>query len=193
MGLDMYLTKAKGRYDHEMYAKVCHLLSVSRLNVYNQVAKEFSTTDDPTDVVICENFEKRFNMLYDEKEHEILTTYGLSKDFRNSSDHVDVVYWRKHADLNEYFTSLYYKKTPEAFQVEEFNLTRLILTKEDILELIEKIKQELAKPGSVFEEGNGFFWGETDLEDWKYTLDKLNMALETTDFENETLYYECWY
>lgn len=188
IGLDMYLYRAEGKYSHETFAKASFELSELSGNCMEQARQELSASEYEW----SQEMKERATELFNEKQPGILTKYSISEDFMNSNDHAEVGYWRKHADLNEYFTDLYCAKTPEECQ-REFNLERLILTKDDILDLIEKVLQEIAKPGTVFAKGSGFFWGESIREDWIDTLNILNKVIKQTDFETQTIYYECWY
>lgn len=192
MGLDMYLYKTKGKYDHELLMRVRNALDTSAQALYDYVKEECSELSDSTEETEQATID-RAKALYAEKELEIFAAHGLTPEMADQNNDVEVAYWRKHSDLNEYMTSLYYQKTPKEFQAQEFNLERLVLEKEDIQDLMDKVSKELEKQGSEFKASSGFFWGATAREDWIETLDKLNTIMETTDFENETIYYSCWY
>ena len=101
-------------------------------------------------------------------------------------------YWRKHSDLHGYFQEKYYELTPAEYQVESFNCEYLVLDREMIYEIIDKAKQQLANQ-SAFEEARGFFWGSSEPEDWKDTIDIFERVLNQVDFENETVLYSSWW
>lgn len=188
MGLDMNLFKVSGVHLHENVAKYYKTLE-SHAKYMLEVLTHYEGVSytDPGEKII-----QTVNELLDIKRPALMQEAGLV-DFDESEEPIEVAYWRKHADLNEYMTNLYYEKTPEDCQASEFNCVRLLLTKDDLLDLMEKVVKELANPGTEFKTGHGFFWGETARKDWIETLDILNKVIESTDFKKETIYYSCWY
>lgn len=189
MGLDMYMNKKKGVHDHVNVARF--MRARARFMDYALRAichHEKVDYDDPTEEVI-----NSVMSLAQEMEPILMEEAGLVGYSMDNSGDEDLAYWRKHADLNEYMTQLYYQKTPVKYQAGRFNCVNLMLTKDELLTLIQKITRELVNPGSEFKTGTGFFWGETQYEDWVETLNDLNTIVNTTDFENETVYYSCWY
>lgn len=106
-------------------------------------------------------------------------------------DNHEVAYWRKHSDLNGYMEDLYREKGGEE---EEFNCVPLYLTKEDIERIIRDHKRHLDEENDfTIGESRGFFWGATNQEDWEDSLKDFEKILEETDWDNETVYYSCWY
>lgn len=189
MGLDMYMNKKKGVHDHVKVAQFMRARAKFADDSLRAICHhEKVDIWRPTEKII-----ESVMTLVSDMEPALMQEAGLVNFDIDTSNDQEVAYWRKHADLNEYFTQLYYQKTPPEYQVTEFNCVNLILTKDDLLDLIQKILRELADPGTEFEVGEGFFWGETRREDWLNTLDQLNTIMETTDFEQETIYYSCWY
>lgn len=189
MGLDMFMNKKKGVHDHVKVAQFMNARAKFADDALRAICyHEQVDFHDPTEEIV-----ESVMKLLEEMEPALMHQAGLVDFDVDDSNDQNVAYWRKHADLNEYFTQLYYQKTPDEYQVAEFNCATLILTKEDILDLMQKVLREIANPGTEFETGSGFFWGETHREDWFHTLDQLNTIMETTDFEKETIYYSCWY
>lgn len=109
-----------------------------------------------------------------------------------SLETTDLGYWRKHSDLHGYFQKLYYDLTPAEYQAESFNCEYLVLDREMIHDIIEKAKQQL-DGHKVFEEARGFFWGESQPEDWEDTIELFERVLNQVDFENETVLYSSWW
>lgn len=100
----------------------------------------------------------------------------------------ELYYWRKHPNLHGYMEKLY----SERGGTEEFNCVKLILTKEDIETLIDKIKREI-NGEKVFENVIGFFFGKTCGEEWKDDLEVFTKVLEETNWDKETVYYDSWW
>ena len=104
-------------------------------------------------------------------------------------DTYDVAYWRKHADLNYYFNKIAAERIPRECMPEEgFNCVPLVLDKNDIQELLDKINNN-----EEFEKGRGFFWGATEPEHWTETIEICEDILDSFDFEKDTLIYYCWW
>ena len=102
---------------------------------------------------------------------------------------VSVYDWRKHARLHQFMHDKYFKKHPDA---EGFNTTKLILDKEDILEL-----QKLVKDNNLPFCDGGFFWGhqfqeEAMRESKKYDLKFCKDALKWIK-EGKEVWYDCWW
>jgi hypothetical protein len=92
-------------------------------------------------------------------------------------------YWRKHANLNQWMTDLYFQKDGG---VSEFNCVKLFLDAEDI-DALEKVVCEGALP-----HGEGFFWGKSTLEDKLLDLEFISKARKALKSGKEVYYY-CWY
>lgn len=96
-------------------------------------------------------------------------------------------YWIGHADLQKYMKSLYKIKGLTG----DMNCTNFILTKEDLITLITIAK--LAIKGEYIPTEKGFNWEDTHPKDWERTIEIVEYILETTDFNNETVYYYSWW
>lgn len=97
-------------------------------------------------------------------------------------------YFRKHSDLHGYFEDIYFDRGGD----KEFNCVKLSLTEEDIKKVIEIAENELNGVSAV-NKAQGFFWGDTTKEDWEETFNVFTNILKTTDFDNETVYYDSWW
>lgn len=100
----------------------------------------------------------------------------------------DLHYWRKHPDLHGHMEEIYVNRGGDDI----FNCVKLILNKEDIEELIEKIKKQI-EGEDVFETTEGFFFGATCEEYWKEDLEVFEKVLKETDWDKETVYYSSWW
>lgn len=100
----------------------------------------------------------------------------------------DLHYWRKHPDLHGHMEEIYVNRGGDDI----FNCVRLILNKEDIEELIEKIRKQIAGE-DVFETTEGFFFGATCEEYWKEDLELFEKVLKETNWDKETIYYSSWW
>lgn len=135
---------------------------------------------------ISEDIKDVYNSNFFNKINEYLETENKDDVY---IDNEDVYYWRKHPDLHGYMEDLYYKKGGED---QVFNCSRLILDKEDVEELLEKIKRQVAG-SNEFETTEGFFFGETDDEYWKEDVEVFEKLLKETDWDKETVYYSSWW
>lgn len=96
---------------------------------------------------------------------------------------LEIAEWRKHPHLQGYMEQLYQSKGGE----DVFNTTYLVLTKQDILDLQETIKNK------EFAVASGFFWGG-DADDYYYD-DDLKFcadALKVIEEGDEVVYW-CWW
>lgn len=100
----------------------------------------------------------------------------------------NIHYWRKHPDLHGYFEEIFYDRGGEG----EFNCKPVILTKEDIEELLENIQKQVSGE-DVFRRTSGFFFGETCQEDWEDDLEFFTGLLKKIDWDKETVYYSSWW
>lgn len=96
-------------------------------------------------------------------------------------------YWVGHGDLQRYMKSLYIIKGLSG----DMNCTNFILTKEDLITLITIAK--LAIKGEYIPTEKGFNWEDTAPEDWNKTINMVENILETTNFDEETIYYYSWW
>ena len=102
---------------------------------------------------------------------------------------VSVYDWRKHARLQQFMHDKYFEKHPDA---EEFNVTKLILNKKDILEL-----QKLVKDNNLPFCDGGFFWGHQFQEEAmkEYKKDDLKFCKDALKWikEGKEVWYDCWW
>lgn len=96
-------------------------------------------------------------------------------------------YWVRHGDLQRYMTSLYNLRGNEG----DINYKNIILSKEDLITLITIAK--LAIRGEYKPTEIGFNWENTAPEDWERTIEMLQEIVDTTDFDNETIYFYSWW
>lgn len=161
---------------------------------------------DASEEILNMPYERKFNyhkglsnrdrLTYIEKEikehiEEINYQYDYctkNKDIVNSLKQTDLGYFRKHADLHGYFEELYFKRGG----TKEFNCVKLILTLDDIKNVIEIANNQL-KGIQAIEKAEGFFWGESNDYWWKETKRIFEEILETTNFEEETVFYDSWW
>ena len=92
----------------------------------------------------------------------------------------DIMYWRKHADLQGWMQELYYEKGGQ----EDFNCVELSLTKDDLLRLQKEHKN--------LESVSGFFWGTSGQYEEDQTVDFIKSALEAIDAGYEVIYTSWW-
>jgi len=114
----------------------------------------------------------------------------MGLDQRAGYNKIDVYDWRKHARLQEFMHELYCKKHPD--DTGDFNCKKLVLNKEDILELQKAIKGD----NLPFCDG-GFFWGhqfqEESMKEYKeYDLKFCEDALQWIE-EGKEVWYDCWW
>ena len=104
---------------------------------------------------------------------------------------IEIGYWRKHSDLQGYMKKIYEDRGGQG----DFNCVDLILSKEDCEAVIEHSKQTLQdlSKGIEAKHTTGFFFGQTEERDWIKTIDIFERVLETTDWNNETVYYSSWW
>ena len=93
---------------------------------------------------------------------------------------IQVMYWRKHADLQGWMEKLYRSKGGE----EEFNCVDVDLTEEDILRLQEE--------NYNLNPTTGFFFGESHWEDVEKTAEFLSKALELLRADKKLFYTSWW-
>ena len=77
---------------------------------------------------------------------------------------IQLGYWRKNGTIHELFCA--YSKTGE------INCVDVILTKENLIEVLKLLKKE---------------------EDEEYSIKVITQAIEETDFEHEEVFYYAWY
>ena len=121
---------------------------------------------------------------------DMLAIYAEVQDILEGLDYTEIAYWRKHSDLNGYMEELYYEKGGDG----DFNCVPLYLSKEDVEQIIDDHKKHLdPEDDFTIGEARGFFWGATEKEDWEESLKDFEKILNETDWDNETVYYSCWW
>lgn len=93
-----------------------------------------------------------------------------------------LMYWRKHANLNEWMARLYEADGG----MQEFNCKRLWLSIDDI-DALEKTVLADSLP-----HGEGFFWGQSSPEDKASDLEFIAKARDAFSRGLEVYYY-CWW
>lgn len=103
--------------------------------------------------------------------------------------------WRKANAIHKYFedtlTDYDGIYNCEYYQVDKCDLINLI-------DLCQQVLKEPEKASELLPTTSGFFFGSTDydsyyLSDIEETIDKINVVLDTTDFDNESLFYYAWW
>lgn len=99
---------------------------------------------------------------------------------RKGEEKTEIMYWRKHANLEGWMANLYHARGGEG----NFNCVDLKLSEEDLLKL-QLQHRDLPK-------SEGFFWGETTdykVDDTQVFIDK---ALEMMKDGYEIIYTSSW-
>ena len=213
MGLDMYLNSRRKLNDaekeaisvarkladehdeivQEIYLKALTNIGSTRVKQYNENKegeKEINNYDElPFPIKLeVQNASRDFIDKIDEVKTAKEKVQAQNEIINKILDRKDLGYWRKHADLNEFMTQLYYDRGGQ----EEFNCVELILSKEDC-EMIRDKAQAIIDGKETVTKGEGFFWGETLEGDWEDTVEIFQKALDTVDFDDEEVVYHCWY
>ena len=151
-------------------------------NPYNFFEKpdEYTKFEDQINEFINDNLSDKYKKSLEEYKK-------LKEEKSDYYQYEELGYWRKHADLNNYFSELYYERGGK----DEFNCKDLILSKEDCKKILQLAKNILDGK-QVIQKGVGFFWGETQESDWKDTIEIFEKALET-DFDHYDVVYSCWW
>ena len=106
----------------------------------------------------------------------------------------EVVYWRKANQIRGWFV----KNTGYDTNADcEYHL----LTKKNLEDLVKDCKAVLAdhsKASKLLPTSNGFFFGNEEYGEWyfddlEYTIENITRLFETTDFDNEDIYYYEWW
>lgn len=100
----------------------------------------------------------------------------IESDYGRTS--IELGYWRKDYDLHEKFLSY------ASLELEkDLNCQAIILSKEDLIEILEWVKKYLFKVVASGEK----------IDTSHYTEEVLTKAIKETDFENEEVYYYAWW
>lgn len=102
-----------------------------------------------------------------------------------SDEVLEICYWRKHADLNEWMTRLAIEKGVVK-DARSFNCVDLVLTAEDI-DRLEKDLNDDALP-----HGEGFFWGQSTPED-RVTDETFIVKAREAMKDGLQVIYSCWW
>ena len=92
----------------------------------------------------------------------------------------EIMYWRKHADLEGWMADLYRSRGGKG----DFNGVDLKLEKEDL----EKLEREHRNLSTA----TGFFWGESQSEDLNATEDFLSLAYKAIEDGYDIIYTSWW-
>lgn len=130
-------------------------------------------------------------------ELETIPSYKMQKNIKEKADkrieeiksETEIGYWRKHADLHGYMEDLYIERGG----TEEFNCVKLPLSKEDCEEIIAFARERLEENEDEVEHTTGFFFGQTQKEDWEETIKIFENVLNTVNFDTEEIYYDSWW
>lgn len=99
---------------------------------------------------------------------------------RKNGENIELMYWRKHANLEGWMADVYYNRGGEL----EFNCIELKLSREDILSLEEE--------HNLLDKQTGFFWGESYDNDIKDTQTFIEKALVKLDEGYDIIYTSWW-
>lgn len=111
------------------------------------------------------------------------TTPETPVDFKGNEEAIELHYWRKHANLQGWMERLYRDKGGQA---ESFNCVPVVLTLED-LDRLERDTRAGELPHTT-----GFFFGESQPEDYDSTLDFITKARKAIA-AGHTVYYSSWW
>lgn len=119
-----------------------------------------------------------------------LDQYAYLKRPKSAKDYkpkdLEIFYWRKHANLNEYMAQLAVEKGVVS-DASNFNCKPLFLTKEDIDKL------EAVITSNELPHGEGFFWGVSDERDKARDIEFIKIARALLGDEDNQIYYYCWF
>ena len=99
---------------------------------------------------------------------------------KDDSEKIEIMYWRKHADLEGYMSDLWESRGG----IGEFNCKDLRLFEDDLLTLKRRHKN--------FNRAQGFFWGESSPEKVKQTEEFINAALKYVKDGYKIVYTSWW-
>ena len=178
--------------DDESYINSDYKMFINEFkNVYMSIKdKPKDELDNEVQVFHSLTEKEAFNAVEKEKEKD-LELYELfinNKDILDGIEIHDIGYWRKHPDFHKIMEDKYYEKGGEG----TFNCSPLILSKEEIKEIIE-LSDDIINDKKESEKASGFFWGQTVKDHWVQTKEIFEKALKETDFDNETIYYDSWW
>ena len=112
--------------------------------------------------------------------------------FKDDSSVDEIQYWRKHPNLEQWMSELYFSKGGKGMGgmngPDTFNCCRLELTIEDLNQLEEDVL------AGNLPQGGGFFWGSDSDEHYKVeTLDAIRAAKWSIETEGKRIFYTSWW
>lgn len=113
-------------------------------------------------------------------------------NFKDRDSEYEIHYWRKHPNLEQYMSDLYFDKGGEGIESGFgggmcFNCCRVELKVSDLIDLADCIKKD------KLPEGGGFFHGSNSDEDYKEeTLEAIDTAIGAIG-DNKRIYYTSWW
>jgi hypothetical protein len=199
MGLDMYLYSVNRKVNsQEELDKVLKLrrFQSEEMDAYKQFLDDGSKEDYVRAVFMpdfCEKYlegDEEAVATFEKNLAEVKVAYDI-QEAEGTIDVKDLGYWRKHADLHGYFHNLYKDRGGE----HEFNCQALYLSKTDCVGVIDYANGMLRRllAGEDIEHTTGFFFGASEPEDWTNTIVIFQKAIDTVDFDNESVYYDSWW
>lgn len=187
MRLDINFYKVKGRVTREDL-KIYYSLRDLRDRVKNQVEGEegryLVDLKGEEALGLVNKIISRINSKITSEERKFLVHKKILID-----NAIIVGYFRRHIELNSYIEENFVHL--EDFNDGNFNRKYLVLTREDLEDILEFSKGKLLE----IKEGK-FREGETrvsSLDDWIETIEFLEKILLEVDFEAESILYDCWF
>lgn len=119
----------------------------------------------------------------DPVEQVVDDMFSVIIDTAEKAESEELHCWRKHPDLHGWMEKLYYNKGGK----EIFNCQEVVLSKEDIENLLKDIKED------KMEKTYGFFFGETQEEFWKEDIEFFTELLDLFNFETHEVVYDSWW
>lgn len=120
---------------------------------------------------------------------ELKSTFPDIK-IQNVFEFEELGYFRKHPNLHGYIENIYRERITDDDDV--FNQTLVVLTKQDITDLVNHC-YGIVNGTIEDEEITGYFFGESDEETWRESLTTFTKILNTVDFDKETVLYDSWW
>jgi len=113
--------------------------------------------------------------------------YRRRQDAVNNDEDIQLMYWRKHPNLQGFMENLWRIKNPElATEGVDFNCVYVDLNLSDILELENSIKED------KLPHTEGFFFGASSEHHKQSTLEFIDYAKEALSEGDKVLYYSWW-
>ena len=109
-----------------------------------------------------------------------LDQYAFSRDGNDDDGKVEIMYWRKHANLEGWMANLYHARGGKG----DFNCVNLQLFRKDI----ERLEREYLD----LDTAEGFFWGQSYPEHNSDTLSFISLAYEAIDSGRQVIYTSWW-